>query len=41
MGVDRNYLRVPLHRTKDKFKDEWAILAPVYELFQGRLGISC
>ena len=27
MGVDRNYLRVPLHRTKDKFKDEWASLA--------------
>jgi len=31
MGVDRNYLRVPLHRTKVKFKDEWASLAPVWD----------
>jgi hypothetical protein len=31
MGVDRNYLRVLLHRTKDKFMDEWASLAPVWD----------
>jgi hypothetical protein len=31
MGVDRNYLRVLLHRVKDKFKDQWADLAPVWD----------
>jgi RNA polymerase sigma-70 factor, ECF subfamily len=31
MGVDRNYLRALLHRTKDKFKDEWANLPPVWD----------
>jgi len=30
-GVDREYLRVLLHRAKDKFKDEWADLAPVWD----------
>jgi hypothetical protein len=33
MGVDRNYLRVLLHRVKDKFKDQWADLAPVWDNF--------
>ena len=31
LGVDRNYLRVLLHRTKVKFKDEWANRAPVWD----------
>ena len=31
MGVDRNYLRVLLHRAKDNFKDQWADLAPVWD----------
>lgn len=31
MGVDRDYLRVLLHRAKDKFKDQWADLAPVWD----------
>jgi RNA polymerase sigma-70 factor (ECF subfamily) len=30
MGVDRNYLRVLLHCTKDEFKGEWANL-PVWD----------
>jgi len=31
MGVDRDYLRVLLHRLKGKFKEEWANLAPAWD----------
>jgi len=31
MGVNRDYLRVLVHRTKNKLKDEWANLAPLWD----------
>ena len=36
MGVDRNYLRVLLHRARVKFKDELANLPPVWDKNRNR-----